>query len=154
MRNLQEQSKCEWLQAQVAAKNYPTSVTTRAINAVTCVLGVDNYDCLEKIEANEADIINLDAGTAYYASINFVSRFLSSERYPGNGESTYIFSTRLVRDCSDAKADSDRANYRATSPCCSQTHPLMLGHSLFFNTPILTKIGLQFKRDDINAIGG
>ena len=91
VRNLQEQSKCEWLQAQVAAKNYPTSVTTRAINAVTCVLGVDNYDCLEKIEANEADIINLDAGTAYYASINFVSRFLSSERYPENGESTYIF---------------------------------------------------------------
>lgn len=92
-RSLKEQSKCEWLRDEVKLKNYPTTVTTRAINAVTCVQGLDNYDCLERIEANEADIVNLDAGTAYYASINFVSRFLSAERYPGNGElSTFILS--------------------------------------------------------------
>lgn len=73
------------------AKNYVTSVTTRVINEVTCVLGRDNYDCLEKIEANEADIVNLDAGTAYYASINFVSRFLSVEKYPGDGKVSMIY---------------------------------------------------------------
>lgn len=88
MRNVREEAKCEWLQAEVKAKNYPTSVTTRAINEVTCVLAEDNYKCLEMIEANQADVVNLDAGTAYYASSNFVSRFLSAEKYPGDSKST------------------------------------------------------------------
>ena len=86
VRTIKETEKCEWLKTVVAEQNYPSSITARNINKVSCVSALDNYDCLVKIESNEVDVVNLDAGTAYYASLNFVSTLLVSETYANNGE--------------------------------------------------------------------
>ncbi|XP_067937048.1 transferrin 2-like [Watersipora subatra] len=88
VRTVKEADKCEWLKAEVAARNYPTTETGRNINSVVCVTAQDSYDCLVKIEDGQADVVNLDAGTAYYASINFVSTLLNAERYDDD-EETY-----------------------------------------------------------------
>lgn len=82
VKSIREQDKCSYLQSNVTAKNY---IKTE-VNHVECIEGKDNYDCLEKIEGNQADIVTLDAGTAYYASINFVSTILMAEDYAGAGQ--------------------------------------------------------------------
>ena len=81
VKGLDEIAKCTDLKTNVTAKNYPAEI----INAVNCIVGRDNYECLEKIESDEADLVSLDAGTAYYASINFVSALLAAERYGPDG---------------------------------------------------------------------
>lgn len=86
VRTVKEQLKCEWLSQEVANRNYPTSVATRAINKVKCVSASENYACLVQIEDGNADVVNVDAGTAYYASINFVSTLLVSEVYANEGK--------------------------------------------------------------------
>ena len=86
VRTVKEAEKCAWLKTVVDERKYPTSVTARNINKISCIEALDNYDCLVKIEADEADVVNLDAGTAYYASLNFVSTLLVSETYSNDGK--------------------------------------------------------------------
>lgn len=86
VRNEKEFNKCEWLKAEVDVKNYPTRIVTGAVNKVACVRARDNAECLVKIEAGEADIVNLDAGSAYTASIKFVSALISAESYSNKGK--------------------------------------------------------------------
>lgn len=83
VRTLKETSKCEWLRNEVQKKAYAKN----EIDSVACVSGFDNFDCLEKMDDGAVDIVNMDAGTAYYASLNFVSVLLSAETYEGNCKS-------------------------------------------------------------------
>lgn len=74
---MRETDKCNWMRDEVRLKKYPEEV----INDVTCIVARDHYECLEKIDSGEADIVNLDAGTTYFASSNFVTVLLAAENY-------------------------------------------------------------------------
>lgn len=84
----------------VASKEY----SPEEINIVTCVETSDKYACLEKIDRGDADITRLDSGTAYFASVNFVSSLLASENYGDGGKDyTYLLTLQLEIVKSDEK---------------------------------------------------
>lgn len=92
-RTLKEGDKCEWLKSEVLKKDYKKANEgdQSVVSRVSCVTVQDNYECLEKIKDGKADVINLDAGAAYHASINFVSTLLTAEKYAGGRELLSIY---------------------------------------------------------------
>lgn len=87
--NAEEMAKCEalihaiWLhgsrnlETQIGAHTY----TYAKMPKLECVLGTDQYDCMQKIFTNEADLIELGTGLSYTAGEYYNMIPLVAEKY-------------------------------------------------------------------------
>lgn len=83
-----EQKKCQDLK-KVAASMYANRVPSyEVIPLIECVLGKDVYNCMEKIQDNDADIMALDTGQAYFGGRYYNMMPFLAEKYSPGGAGT------------------------------------------------------------------
>uniref|UniRef100_A0A8C7I171 Serotransferrin n=1 Tax=Oncorhynchus kisutch TaxID=8019 RepID=A0A8C7I171_ONCKI len=89
----QEQKKCAELAKALVAVLPPAAVA--AFARLSCVLAYSTTDCINKIRANRADIVTLDAGEVYTAVKQFGLTAIAKEIYSDGG---CILSVAVVRN--------------------------------------------------------
>ncbi|KAG7277846.1 hypothetical protein CRUP_006746, partial [Coryphaenoides rupestris] len=88
-----EQKKCAELAKVLVAVLPPAAVA--AFARLSCVRAYSTADCVDKIRANRADIVTLDAGEVYSAVKQFGLVVIAKEIYPDGG---CILSVAVVRN--------------------------------------------------------
>jgi len=104
--NAEEMAKCEALveairihglrnmETQLGAHTY----TYEMMPKFRCVLGTDQYDCMQKIFTNEADLIELGTGLSYTAGEYYNMIPLVAEKYVlGQLHSMFNQSVRILK---------------------------------------------------------
>lgn len=90
-----EQRKCAELAKALVAVLPPAEVA--AFARLSCILASSTTDCIERIRANRADIVTLDAGEVYSAVKQFGLVAVAKEIYNDGG---CILSVAVVRNSS------------------------------------------------------
>lgn len=90
-----EQRKCAELAKALVAVLPPAQVT--AFARLSCILASSTTDCIERIRANRADIVTLDAGEVYSAVKQFGLVAVAKEIYNDGG---CILSVAVVKNSS------------------------------------------------------
>ncbi|KAM6979780.1 saxiphilin-like [Aplochiton taeniatus] len=79
----QEQKKCAELAKALVAVLPPAAIA--AFARLSCVRASSTTDCINKIRANRADVVTLDAGEVYSAVKQFGLTAIAKEEYGGDG---------------------------------------------------------------------
>ncbi|XP_030473022.2 uncharacterized protein LOC115690710 [Syzygium oleosum] len=82
----------------------------------TCVIRDSTNECLDSIRKGEADIINLEAGSAFTAFLNYSMKAISNEVYCNRAESYNAVAVVHRKSC-EAKRDLNLMDYKGHRSC-------------------------------------
>ncbi|CAH1784042.1 unnamed protein product [Owenia fusiformis] len=102
--NPQELEKCEAMKKAFEDKSAMTTVMppwrAPSMAILTCVRGAHRFDCMMKINNNEADLLTLDAGMGYIAGEYYTMMPIMAEKYESNNPATggvKVYSVGVMR---------------------------------------------------------
>lgn len=84
--------------------------------SLTSVIRDSTNECLDSIRKGEADIINLEAGSAFTAFLNYSMKAISNEVYCNRAES-YDAVAVIHRKSCEVKRDLNLMNYKGHRSC-------------------------------------
>jgi len=128
--NEREGRKCDDMvmkikQREILNRTYPANYVVKqyaALPEVSCVLGSDQFDCMNKIFSDEADLIQLETGLSYTAGQYYNMLPLAAEKYvDGTGDEGLDFFVVAIALKSNPSVNFNTlAGKRACSPGVGQ----------------------------------